>query len=306
MTSRHLGLLAAVIALAATPALGGCGGDDETSAGEQWAGSVCSELSTWVTSVETAITSLTDNPLSLDKEAVQAATTDVKGATDKLVDGLAALGPPETEAGSQAKSELDSLGTQLQQQLDEVQQETDAGSLSIVTVTLWAFAAASCATAMSVSSHVEPGLDLSRYRTFEWGPADALPTGDARLDGNPFFKDHVQGAVEKGLAARGLELTSAESPDLLIHYHANITKRINVNHTDRAYGYCSRGDCPPGIVDYDAGTLVLDIVDARTNTLIWRGWAQNSVEDVLDNPDRMARTIDQAVARMLFRLPPKL
>lgn len=135
VTSRHLGLLAAVIALATTPALGGCGGDDETSAGEQWAGSVCSELSTWVTSVETAVTSLTANPLSLDKEAVQSATTDVKGATDKLVDGLAALGPPETEAGSQAKSELDSLGTQLQQQLDEVQQETDAGSLSIVTVT---------------------------------------------------------------------------------------------------------------------------------------------------------------------------
>ena len=134
MTSRHLGLLAVVIALAAT-ALGGCGGDDETSAGEQWAGSVCSEMSTWVTSVETAVTSLTDNPLSLDKEAVQSATTDVKGATDKLVDGLAALGPPETEAGTQAKSELDSLGTQLQQQLDEVQQETDAGSLSIVTVT---------------------------------------------------------------------------------------------------------------------------------------------------------------------------
>ena len=135
VTSRHLGVLAAVITLAATPALGGCGGDDETSAGEQWAGSVCSELSTWITSVGTAITSLTDNPLSLDKKAVQSATTDVKGATDQLVDGLAALGPPETEAGQQAKSELDSLGTQLQQQLDEVEQETDAGSLSIVTIT---------------------------------------------------------------------------------------------------------------------------------------------------------------------------
>ena len=59
----------------------------------------------------------------------------MKGATDQLVDGLAALGPPETEAGQQAKSELDSLGTQLQQQLDEVEQETDAGSLSIVTIT---------------------------------------------------------------------------------------------------------------------------------------------------------------------------
>jgi hypothetical protein len=134
MATRRLGVLAVVLALAALPALGGCGGDDE-SAGEQWAGSVCSELNTWVTSVETAVTSLSGNPLSLDKEALQSATADVKGATDELVDGLAALGPPETEAGDQAKSELDALGTQLQQQVDEVEQEADAGSLSIVTVT---------------------------------------------------------------------------------------------------------------------------------------------------------------------------
>jgi hypothetical protein len=56
-------------------------------------------------------------------------------------------------------------------------------------------------------------------------------------------------------------------------------------------------------VRYEAGTLVLDVIDARTNTLIWRGWAQNSVEDMLDDRDRMAKTIDQAVARMLLRLP---
>ena len=135
MTSRHLGLLAAVIVLAATPALGGCGGDDETSAGEQWAGSVCSELSTWVTSVETAVTSLTENPLSLDKEAVQSATTDVKGATDELVDGLAALGPPETEAGTRRRASWTRSGRSSSSSSTRSQQETDAGSLSIVTVT---------------------------------------------------------------------------------------------------------------------------------------------------------------------------
>jgi len=151
VTIRRLALLAAVLALATTPALAGCGGDDEESAGEQWAGGVCSQLSTWVTSVEEAVTSLAANPLSLDKEAVQAATEDVKGATDELVDGLADLGPPETEAGDQAKSELDELGTQLQQQLDEVEQAADADSLSIVTVTA-ALATASSAVRSSFES----------------------------------------------------------------------------------------------------------------------------------------------------------
>jgi hypothetical protein len=160
-----------------------------------------------------------------------------------------------------------------------------------------------CATTISVSSHIDRNLNFARYRTFDWGPADALPTGDPRLDRDPFFKDHVQGAVERGLAARGLELTSSGAPDLLIHYHANISDRVDVNRADRVYGYCGAGDCPSETVRYEAGTLVLDFIDASTNKLVWRGWAQNSVEDMLRNRDKMAKTIDQAVAEMLRQLP---
>jgi hypothetical protein len=160
-----------------------------------------------------------------------------------------------------------------------------------------------CATTMSVSSHVDRGLNFTPYQTFDWGPADALPTGDPRLDGDPFFKDHVQGAVERGLSARGMVLAPSGSPDLLIHYHANISERIDVNRADRAYGYCRTADCPPESVWYEAGTLVLDFVDAHTNKLVWRGWAQNSVEDMLRNQDQMAKTIDRAVAEMLRQLP---
>jgi hypothetical protein len=175
------------------------------------------------------------------------------------------------------------------------------GVIAVLTITL---VSAGCATTMSVSSHVERGLSFASYHSFEWGPADALPTGDPRLDKDPFFKDHVQGAVEKELARRGIEL-STSTPDLLIHYHANIRKRIEVNRIDRVYGYCDGAACPPETIQYEAGTLVVDLVDARTNKLIWRGWAQNSVEDMLHDRDRMARTIDQAVTEMMKRLPPR-
>ena len=172
-------------------------------------------------------------------------------------------------------------------------------------VVLSALALAACATTMTVSSHVQRGLDFARYRTWDWGPADTLPTGDPRLDANPFFQDHVQGAVEKGLAARGLGGPHSESPDLLIHFHASIDQRLKVGLADNRYGYCYE-DCTQEIVEYEAGTLVLDIVDAHTNRVIWRGWAQDSVEGVLDNEDKMARQIDEAVRRMLAQLPPKL
>ena len=174
-------------------------------------------------------------------------------------------------------------------------------ALALTTVVLTV--AAGCAT-MSVSSHVERGLDFNQYRSFDWGPADELPTGDPRLDRDPFFKDHVQGAVEKQLAQRGLQLS--DSPDLRIHYHAAVTRRVNVSGVDRERGYCYSNNCHAEVLEYEAGTLVLDFVDTRTNRVIWRGWAQDTVGKMLDDRDVMERKINEAVTRMLARLPDAL
>ena len=173
----------------------------------------------------------------------------------------------------------------------------------LITAVAAALAVAGCATTMSVSSHVERGIDFAHYRTYDWGPADALPTGDPRLDKDPFFKDHFQGAVEKALATKGLGWSTPRMSDLLIHYHANISERIDVDRMDTERGYCAGDGCTPPVVEHEAGTLVLDVIDARTNRLIWRGWAQRGVKDMLENQDTMARLIDEAVARMFARFP---
>jgi hypothetical protein len=175
--------------------------------------------------------------------------------------------------------------------------------LYLAGITATALALTACAT-MRVSSHVERGLDFSQYRTFDWGPADSLPIGDPRLDQDPFFQDQVEGAIEKQMAARGFERSGVSGePDVRIHYHASIDRRIDVDEADRRRGYCYGTDCRPRVVNYEAGTLVVDIVDARTNRVIWRGWAQDSVDGVLGNRDRLVRQIDEGVTRMFSRLP---
>jgi hypothetical protein len=175
--------------------------------------------------------------------------------------------------------------------------------LHLAGVAIAALALNGCASTMTVSSHLQRDLDFAHYRSFGWGPADALPTGDPRLDDNPFFHDHVQGAVEKTLAGRGLAFPDSGTPDLLLHYHASIAQRMDVNRIDRQYGYCYDDDCAVRTFRFEAGTLVLDVVDARTNQVVWRGWAQHRIGDMLDDPDEMAARIDEAVRRMLARLP---
>src|SRR3954454_10767617 len=84
-----------------------------------------------------------------------------------------------------------------------------------------------CAS-MTVSSHIERGVNFNDFITYDWGPPDNLPVGDPRLDNNPFFNDYLQGAVEKKLAAKGFARVVTGTPDLLVHYHASVNQRMDV------------------------------------------------------------------------------
>jgi methyl-accepting chemotaxis protein len=108
-------------------ALAGCGGDEGSSASEDYANAVCSNLSMWVTDVEDTVNSLTDAGLSVKRDDVQSAVNDVRDSTDTLVNDLEDLGPPDTDDGRAAKSELENLGKTLRQQITTVDQALDSG-----------------------------------------------------------------------------------------------------------------------------------------------------------------------------------
>jgi hypothetical protein len=170
----------------------------------------------------------------------------------------------------------------------------------LTALALSAFALAACAS-MNVGSYVERGADLRQYRTYTWGPADTRSTGDPRLDNNPFFDARVRADVDKELASRGFQQATSGMSDLLVHYHASVTQEIDLRNVDREYAYCDDADCRPYV--YDAGTIFIDLVDARTKKLVWRGWAESSVDGVIDNQEWMEERIDNAVGKILQRLP---
>jgi hypothetical protein len=122
--NRWLAVLALVFLLA------GCGGgdDNDSSASEDYANSVCGQLSTWVANQRDTVASLQDAGLSVTREDLAAAVGDVRDSTQVLVEDLRDDDPPDTDAGNQAKSELDSLGTTLTEQVDTVQQALDANT----------------------------------------------------------------------------------------------------------------------------------------------------------------------------------
>jgi hypothetical protein len=161
--------------------------------------------------------------------------------------------------------------------------------------------AVGCAT-LEIGSYVDRRADVRQYRSYEWAATDRLSTGDPRLDNNPFFQDRLRAEIEAHLDRKEFERRQPGSSDLVVHYHASVSQQIDLGGLDS--GFCDPGECQPYV--YDAGTVVLDLVDARTNRLIWRGWAEGSFDQVIDDQQGMERAIDRAVARILDRLPTRL
>jgi len=175
-------------------------------------------------------------------------------------------------------------------------------ALAAAAAAAWMMTLGACAT-MNVSSFVQRGVTFTQYRTFTWAPAEQLSTGDPRLDNNEFFEARVRGAVERGLAAKGLELVERGAADLQLHYHASISQRVDAGGADRQYGYTDE-DSAPSV--FDAGTLTLDAVETATNRLVWRGWADGAFAGMVDRQDLFEKQIDTAVARILERFPVNL
>jgi hypothetical protein len=158
---------------------------------------------------------------------------------------------------------------------------------------------AACAP-MRVRSFVPQEASLVRYQTYDWAEQADQPTGDPRLDANPFFAERIKVSTERELAARGFEKAASGRPDVLLHYHASISQKVDVQAADARYGYCP--DCRGGSV-YDAGTIMLDLIDGKTERLVWRAWAEATLEGVIDDQAWLDERVDDAIVRIVATLP---
>jgi hypothetical protein len=156
---------------------------------------------------------------------------------------------------------------------------------------------------VQVHTYVPRSTDLTRYHTYAWAPPGAFPTGDPRLDNNTLFIERLQRAVERQMARKGWATAAGDQADLVIHFHARVDQRLEL--TDVHGAGRTNEDSGGGPVIYDAGTLLLDVIERRSNTLVWRGWAEGSVEGVIDNQAWLNEKIDAVVARILVTFPAK-
>jgi hypothetical protein len=84
-----------------------------------------------------------------------------------------------------------------------------------------------------------------------------------------------------------------------VHYHASAAQRIYISGTEPARERCA--DCAVQV--YDEGTVLIDLVDARTGALVWRGSAQTDIAGAVADQTRLERVVERVVTRIMKTLP---
>jgi hypothetical protein len=116
LVRRSLLVLPVVLSLLAA----GCGGkSDDTTSASDWADGVCSAITTWTGSLQSAADSLKGGNIS--KDSLTSAADGVKSATDTFVGDVKGLGTPDTDGGKQAKESIDGLSDELKQDVQEME-----------------------------------------------------------------------------------------------------------------------------------------------------------------------------------------
>jgi hypothetical protein len=172
-----------------------------------------------------------------------------------------------------------------------------------------AFLSTACSSVpMRAGADFEPGYDFAQYASYSWDEPDDRPTGDPRLDNNPFFVHRLHAAIHWELATRGIQYGRGGGlgAALTVHHHASVRERVEVFETDVAVRSDSEYGDGTQVLQYEEATFLVDIADARTGDIVWRGWAQLDLGRALADPEVMRDQIDVAVRKMFdnFPIPP--
>lgn len=154
-------------------------------------------------------------------------------------------------------------------------------------------------SAAKAESKFDPQADFSTYQTYAWRLQEVrFPPADTPAD------LEIIEAVNQRLGREGLHEVRGEgaTPDFYVTYYAVVEDKLEIQGSEYELGSWVTWSDTGGtqVRSYKEGTLVIDIVDAESNKLVWSGW----ISDIAVDVQAMRRKVPKAVRRILEQFPP--
>jgi hypothetical protein len=155
--------------------------------------------------------------------------------------------------------------------------------------------AAQGALAQKVTVEFDQAVDFGKYKTFAVRDGQ-LNSKNPALN-SELVKNRIAADIQRDLAARGLVKTAGRA-DLNVRYRLGSARKAELE----AYPAGWRGLGTRMVrVPYTEGTLVIDLRDPATRSLVWRAIASEDKGDAT----QLEGKIDDMVRKSIAKYPPK-
>src|SRR5712692_208487 len=165
----------------------------------------------------------------------------------------------------------------------------------VTAVVLLSLLGAHGALAQKVTVEFDQAADFSKYKTFAIRDGQ-LNSRNPALNSD-LVKKRIDADIEKYLTAKGLTEVSGKS-DLNVRYTFGTARKMETEAYPAGwYGWGTRVVRVP----YAEGTLVIDLRDPTTRSLVWRAIASEEKSDAT----KIEGKLDDMVKKSIDKYPPK-
>lgn len=151
-------------------------------------------------------------------------------------------------------------------------------------------------------THSVPANASFDFDTKLFKVSDSLDLNLAAIDGR------ITSSIQAELEAKGFERTS-DDPDLWVSYAVAADARISASDLNQAYANDFPIDFPVSETNHDLhyhqGTVIVDVIDRRHQTLLWRGAIMSDVRLDISDSEKQRRAQHGAQA-LLAHFPQPL
>ena len=148
-----------------------------------------------------------------------------------------------------------------------------------------------------------PPVEAEVRRGAILGDTTHQAAGSVVMEMDPMLATSAVGqAIRQDLAdafARRGYQSGTGSVDFYVAYYAGTGSVVSTRASEQSYR-TNGSKVTTETYEYPAGTIVVDVVDARTNSLVWRG---TGLAAIPDNPDDYKRVIQDAVNQIVGEFP---
>lgn len=188
-----------------------------------------------------------------------------------------------------------------------------------------------CSNPIDYSSDFRVNTDFAAYKTYAWRAPNEHTATTNNYIASEIVDERIRTNIDNQLAAKGFTKVDATTVDFLVNYSITAEDKIDIKtyNTYSGYGpgwgggYYGRMGSPYGyygmsygmgtmgvgtetrVSEYQQGTFVLDVIDSKEDSLVWRGTAEGKMSNGTYTPQERDARISTIVGEVLAGFPPQ-